>query len=97
MEIRTPSTSPTHPLLPELTVEGQNQFLQFDLMFAREAPLNGSIAARGGTYTHIELVLRLVDKNGATIWAYDGTKKCNGSATKCAVTELLEETKKKAK
>jgi len=60
-------------------------------------PLNGSIAAGGGTFTHVELVLRLVDKNAETVWAYDGTKKCNGSATKCAVTELLKTAKRKAK
>lgn|ERR1017187_4393896 len=60
-------------------------------------PLNGSIAASGGTYTHVDLVLRLVDKTGETIWAYDGTKTCKGSATKCAITELLKAAKKKAK
>jgi hypothetical protein len=37
MEIRTQSTSATHPLLPELTVESQNHFLQIYLMLAREA------------------------------------------------------------
>jgi hypothetical protein len=60
-------------------------------------PVNGSIAARGGTFTHVDLVLRLVGKNSETIWAYDGTKRCYDSVTRCAIDQLVKDAKKKTK
>jgi hypothetical protein len=56
-------------------------------------------AARGGTFTHVDLVLRLVGKNSETIWAFDGAKgRCySAPVTGCAIDQLVKDAKKKTK
>jgi hypothetical protein len=48
-------------------------------------------AASGGTYTVFTVVLRLVDKQGETVWAWDGTKPCAAAVggTACATADLV--------
>ena len=55
--------------------------------------------ARGGTFTQVDLVLRLVGKNSETIWAFDGAKgRCySAPVTGCAIDQLVKDAKKKTK